>query len=75
LWLQKEDTDLIKNSFVRIRIDAPTKNEIRVIGNFVLFERRELSERDRLHAMRMIEEPPVPNIKLMAAANALPKQS
>jgi hypothetical protein len=45
---------MMKNSVVRTRIDAPTKNEIRVIGDFVLIERLELSKRDFQHVMKMI---------------------
>ncbi len=36
-------------------------------------ERIELSERDRTHLLNLLEEPPAPNEKLMAAAFALPK--
>jgi len=38
-------------------------------------ERVELTERDSLHVLNMLEEPPPPNKKLLAAAFALPKQS
>ena len=38
-------------------------------------ERVELTERDSLHVLNMLEEPPAPNKKLLAAAFALPKQS
>ncbi len=34
-----------------------------------------LTERDSLHLLNLLEEPPAPNEKLMAAAFALPKQS
>lgn len=35
-------------------------------------ERIELSERDSLHVLQLLEAPPAPNEKLMAAAFALP---
>ena len=38
-------------------------------------ERVELSARDSLHVLRLLEEPPAPNEKLMAAAFALSKNS
>lgn len=38
-------------------------------------ERVELSERDSLHVLHLLEDPPAPNKKLMAAAFALPKHS
>ena len=38
-------------------------------------ERVELSARDSLHVLRLLEEPPAPNEKLMAAAFALSKKS
>ncbi len=38
-------------------------------------ERLELTERDSIHVMKLLEEPPAPNKKLMAAAYALPKRS
>ncbi len=38
-------------------------------------ERVELTQRDSLHVLDLLEEPPVPNKKLMAAAFALPKRS
>lgn len=38
-------------------------------------ERVELTERDSLHVLNMLEKPPAPNKKLLAAAFALPKQS
>jgi uncharacterized protein (DUF1778 family) len=38
-------------------------------------ERIELSERDSLHVLNLLENPPAPNKKLMAAAFALPKRS
>ena len=34
-----------------------------------------LSERDSLHILDLLDNPPTPNKKLMAAALALPKQS
>ena len=34
-----------------------------------------LSENDSLHVLELLDNPPVPNKKLMAAAFALPKQS
>jgi uncharacterized protein (DUF1778 family) len=37
-------------------------------------ERVELTERDSLHVLDLLEQPPQPNRKLMAAAFALPKQ-
>ena len=37
-------------------------------------ERVELTQRDSLHVLDLLEEPPEPNEKLMAAAFALPKQ-
>jgi len=37
-------------------------------------ERMELTERDSLHVLDLLDEPPAPNEKLMAAAFALPKQ-
>ena len=36
-------------------------------------ERIELTQRDSLHVLDLLEEPPTPNEKLMAAAFALPK--
>ena len=42
---------MIKNSVVRTRIDAPTKNEIRVIGDLVLIERLKLSKKDHQHVI------------------------
>lgn len=38
-----------------------------------LSERQELSERDSLQVMDLLENPPEPNEKLMAAAFAMPK--
>lgn len=38
-------------------------------------ERVELTQRDSLHVLDLLEDPPVPNEKLMAAAFALPKRS
>jgi len=38
-------------------------------------ERVELTERDSLHVMDLLENPPEPNEKLMAAAFALPASS
>ncbi|MDQ7048208.1 MAG: DUF1778 domain-containing protein [Enterobacterales bacterium] len=38
-------------------------------------ERLELTERDSLHVLDLLDEPPAPNEKLMTAAFALPKQS
>jgi uncharacterized protein (DUF1778 family) len=38
-------------------------------------ERLELSERDSLHVLGLLDNPPAPNDKLIAAAFALPKQS
>lgn len=38
-------------------------------------EHIELTERDSLHVLSLLEEPPAPNKKLMAAAFALPKRS
>ncbi|OCQ52032.1 hypothetical protein Ppb6_02826 [Photorhabdus australis subsp. thailandensis] len=38
-------------------------------------ERLELTERDSLHVLDLLDNPPVPNDKLIAAAFALPKQS
>lgn len=38
-------------------------------------ERLELTERDSLHVLGLLDDPPAPNNKLMAAAFALPKQS
>lgn len=40
-----------------------------------LAERQELSERDSLQVMELLENPPEPNEKLMAAAFAMPKAS
>jgi uncharacterized protein (DUF1778 family) len=37
-------------------------------------ERLELTERDSLHVLELLEEPPTPNEKLMAVAFALPNQ-
>ena len=37
-------------------------------------ERIVLTERDRAHLLNLLEEPPAPNEKLMAAAFALPKR-
>lgn len=38
-----------------------------------LSERQELSERDSVRVMNLLENPPEPNKKLLAAAYALPK--
>ncbi|HAY92399.1 DUF1778 domain-containing protein [Shewanella sp.] len=38
-------------------------------------ERLTLTERDSLHVLELLDNPPVPNDKLMAAAFAMPKQS
>ena len=38
-------------------------------------ERLALTERDSLHVLDLLDNPPVPNDKLLAAAFALPKQS
>lgn len=38
-------------------------------------ERLELSERDSLHILDLLDEPPLPNKKLLKAAFALPKES
>ena len=38
-------------------------------------ERLELTERDSLHVLDLLDNPPAPNDKLMAAAFALPKRS
>ncbi len=38
-------------------------------------ERLELTERDSLHMLDLLDNPPAPNSKLMAAAYSLPKQS
>lgn len=38
-------------------------------------ERVELTERDSLQVLALLETPPAPNKKLLAAAFALPKQS
>lgn len=38
-------------------------------------ERMALTERDSLHVLALLDNPPAPNDKLMAAAFALPKQS
>lgn len=38
-------------------------------------ERLELTERDSLHVLDLLDNPPTPNDKLMAAAFAMPKQS
>lgn len=38
-------------------------------------ERLELTERDSLQVLELLDNPPAPNKKLMAAALALPKQS
>ena len=40
-----------------------------------LNERQQLSERDSLQMMDLLENPPEPNEKLMAAAFAMPKAS
>lgn len=37
-------------------------------------ERLKLTERDSLHVLDLLDNPPAPNEKLMAAAYALPKQ-
>ena len=37
-------------------------------------ERMELTERDSLHVLDLLDNPPAPNDKLMAAALALPKR-
>lgn len=38
-------------------------------------ERLELTERDSLHVLDLLDNPPAPNDKLLAAAFALPKQT
>ncbi|PIE43387.1 MAG: ABC transporter [Gammaproteobacteria bacterium] len=38
-------------------------------------ERLALTERDSLHVLELLDNPPVPNDKLMAAAFAMPKRS
>ncbi|GLO64047.1 hypothetical protein MACH09_45550 [Vibrio sp. MACH09] len=38
-------------------------------------ERLELTEKDSLHVLDLLDNPPTPNYKLMAAAFAMPKQS
>lgn len=38
-------------------------------------EQIQITERDSLHVLNLLEEPPTPNEKLMAAAFALPKRS
>lgn len=38
-------------------------------------ERLALTERDSLHVLDLLDNPPAPNDKLLAAAFALPKQS
>jgi uncharacterized protein (DUF1778 family) len=38
-------------------------------------ERVELTERDSLHVLDLLDNPPAPNDKLLAAAFALPKKS
>ena len=38
-------------------------------------ERMELTEQDSLHVLDLLDNPPAPNNKLIAAAFALPKQS
>jgi uncharacterized protein (DUF1778 family) len=38
-------------------------------------ERLELTERDSLHVLDLLDNPPAPNNKLITAAFALPKQS
>jgi uncharacterized protein (DUF1778 family) len=38
-------------------------------------ERLELTERDSLHVLDLLDNPPAPNDKLMATAFALPKQA
>ncbi len=38
-------------------------------------ERLELTEKDSLHVLELLDNPPAPNDKLMAAAFAMPKQS
>nr|WP_279716282.1 DUF1778 domain-containing protein [Chelonobacter oris] len=38
-------------------------------------ERLALTERDSLHVLDLLDNPPAPNHKLMAAAFAMPKQS
>ena len=40
-----------------------------------LSERQDLSERDSLQVMDLLENPPKPNERLMAAAFAMPKTS
>ena len=40
-----------------------------------LSERQELSERDSMQVMDLLENPPEPNERLMAAAFAMPKAS
>jgi uncharacterized protein (DUF1778 family) len=37
-------------------------------------EHLELSERDSLRVLAMLEDPPKPNVKLLAAAKSLPKR-
>lgn len=38
-------------------------------------ERLQLSERDSLRVLALLEDPPAPNARLLAAARALPKRS
>jgi uncharacterized protein (DUF1778 family) len=38
-------------------------------------DRVRLSERDSLHVLDLLENPPSPNARLLAAAEALPKRS
>lgn len=38
-------------------------------------ERVHLSERDSLHVLELLENPPAPNAKLLAAAHALPARA
>lgn len=38
-------------------------------------ERIELTEKDSLHVLNLLEEPPAPNENLLAAAFALPKRT
>ena len=38
-------------------------------------ERLDLTERDSLHVLALLDDPPAPTDKLLAAAFALPKQS
>lgn len=63
----------LHNSLVRARIDGNIKIEAEEAAKDVIdrAERAELSERDSLRVLDVLENPPAPNSKLLAAAHRL----